>query len=136
MNITPFASLDVLSPLARAAWLEQLTHAVAARLATKYRSGAKEHKSDLGAVPVTALLDEMESEALDQIAYVNELRRRLGVGILTTLTTVVCASHKMSAAAGKPMEVSIDLATAAHNTVMNDPNQYSFGFMLAGGPRQ
>lgn len=46
----------------------------------KFARGMVEHKGDIGEVPFEHLLAEMQQEALDQLAYVAELRRRVNKG--------------------------------------------------------
>jgi len=63
--------------LGRFRWLKSMSNVLAVRFRKKYEKGQDEHKGDLGEVPLSQLLDEMEAEALDQLAYINELRRRI-----------------------------------------------------------
>jgi hypothetical protein len=43
----------------------------------KFVNGQKEHGCDLGSVHTLDLLKEMEQEALDQLAYIREMKRRI-----------------------------------------------------------
>ena len=61
----------------RHAWLEQTAQTVKTAFISKYQRGQAGHGCDLGTVTLVGLLEEMESEALDQLAYVRELKRRL-----------------------------------------------------------
>ena len=68
------------NPLARTerqAWLDITAADLRQTFTQKYLAGQAGHGSDLGVVSVRGLLDEMEQEALDQLAYVRELKRRL-----------------------------------------------------------
>lgn len=71
LNFNPLNSLE------RSVWLEAKAKELASKFKDKYIKGQVEHQGDIGAVPVLALLDEMEHEALDQLSYVAELRRRI-----------------------------------------------------------
>lgn len=43
----------------------------------KFEAGQREHGGDIGHVPTTKLLAHIEEEAIDQLAYVKEIRRRM-----------------------------------------------------------
>jgi hypothetical protein len=64
---------------ARNAWLQVTASSLREKFIAKFEAGQQEHGGDIGAVTVRALLDEMEAEALDQLAYVRELKRRLTI---------------------------------------------------------
>ncbi len=58
-------------------WAHMVSRQICDRWLAKYIVGMKEHACDLGDVGVKELLDEMENEALDQLSYIYELKRRL-----------------------------------------------------------
>lgn len=60
----------------REAWVIEQSHQIGATFAAKFMAGRREHGADLGSVSTAMLLDEMEREALDQLAYVREMKRR------------------------------------------------------------
>ena len=60
----------------RKAWLVETSEDLCVRFQQKYINGQVEHGSDLGHVQLAELLKEMESEALDQLAYTAEIKRR------------------------------------------------------------
>lgn len=60
----------------RHSWLVAVTTDLATKFKVKFMRGQFEHKGDLGDVPIDSLISEMESEALDQYAYIQELKRR------------------------------------------------------------
>lgn len=64
-------------PEDREAWLIKQGCIIKQAFLDKYRAGQVEHKGDLGEISAMQLLNEMEAEALDQLAYVRELKRRL-----------------------------------------------------------
>lgn len=61
----------------RMEWLTLTAQDLRGKFIRKYEAGQAEHKSDLGSVSLKELLREIEQEALDQLAYVNELQRRV-----------------------------------------------------------
>jgi len=65
-----------MSNASRKAWLQVTSDSLSKRFVQKYVNGEIEHGSDLGHVSMASLLNEMESEALDQLAYTAEIRRR------------------------------------------------------------
>lgn len=83
------ANHDPLAREKRLVWKAEVKKRIADNWAAKYAEGQAEHKGDLGSVGVVSLLDEMENEALDQLSYVYELRRRLGVGTIEALSAGV-----------------------------------------------
>lgn len=72
-----FKDTSPMTPVGRLRWVEVVSKVIGLRFRNKYIKGAAEHAGDLGHVSTARLLDEMEAEALDQLAYVNELRRRV-----------------------------------------------------------
>jgi len=58
-------------------WVEDTAENIARRFQMKFHRGIQEHGNDLGYVTTEQLINEMEAEALDQLAYVAELRRRI-----------------------------------------------------------
>lgn len=77
----PIANTAPLQEQQRLLWLKIAAQQMAAKLELKFIAGQREHKADLGEVTVLELLNEMEAEALDQLSYVTELKRRLGVSL-------------------------------------------------------
>lgn len=71
--------LAPMKPEHREMWVVNQGNIIAEKFKAKYRAGQLEHKGDLGEVSVMQLLNEMEAEALDQLAYVRELKRRITV---------------------------------------------------------
>jgi hypothetical protein len=67
----------ILSPKDREEWLQANAELISSLFIKKYQDGAKEHEGDLGWVPIDKLVDEMVNEALDQLAYALEIKRRL-----------------------------------------------------------
>lgn len=68
------APMDIES---RAGWVQDTSADIARSWILKFATGQAAHKgADLGNVPVAQLLQEMEQEALDQLSYVRELKRR------------------------------------------------------------
>ncbi len=78
MEVHQIRDKDPLSTEARKSWLVTTALAIGARFQAKYEAGALEHQGDLGSVGMMELLDHMEQEALDQLAYVREIKRRYG----------------------------------------------------------
>ena len=77
---TSSLSFSVTLPMSKADrhnWLLATSGVLKERFYAKYQRGAAEHQGDLGSVPILKLLDELEAEALDQLAYVRELKRRI-----------------------------------------------------------
>jgi hypothetical protein len=70
-------NLDPLKPHERTDWVYKTAVEVRHQWSDKFEKGQKEHAGDIGTVPVLELLRQMEQEALDQLAYVRELRRRM-----------------------------------------------------------
>lgn len=66
----------LMSPEDREEWLQVNARLVSRLFIKKYNDGAEEHKGDLGEVPLDKLIDEMINEALDQLAYALEIKRR------------------------------------------------------------
>lgn len=60
----------------REKWVVEQGRELATAFAVKFMKGRAEHGQDLGHVSTAILLDEMEREALDQLAYVREMKRR------------------------------------------------------------
>lgn len=66
-----------LTPEAREAWLQVRASGIQEQMLAKFRAGQVEHAGDIGELSVRSLLDQMEQEAMDQLWYVKELKRRL-----------------------------------------------------------
>lgn len=71
INIMP------MSPEERTQWVTMTANTLPAIFTEKFKKGQIEHKGDLGEVPLLSLLEEMEQEALDQLAYIREAKRRV-----------------------------------------------------------
>lgn len=67
----------IMSPEDREKWLQANARLMSLRFVKKFHDGAKEHEGDLGEVTLDKLVDEMINEALDQLAYALEIKRRL-----------------------------------------------------------
>lgn len=61
----------------RGDWIARIASKIGTLWMDKYISGEKEHVTDLGAITTRQLAVEMRNEALDQLAYAEELLRRL-----------------------------------------------------------
>ena len=72
-------SKEPMSAEERKQWLEATTTSLALSWQIKYRNGTIEHKQDLGELTIGQLLNEIENEALDQLSFVRELKRRLKI---------------------------------------------------------
>lgn len=75
----PFVMVPVYHPMTdakREAWVVEQANELSTAFAVKFMKGRAEHGQDLGNVSTAILLDEMEREALDQLAYVREMKRR------------------------------------------------------------
>lgn len=75
MNI--IANESPMTPEDRQRWLLTTIGSLGVRMEQKYNAGQEEHRGDLGLVGIVQLLDEMEAEAVDQLFYIQELKRRL-----------------------------------------------------------
>lgn len=73
-----FKHVSQLTEEQRTNWVRATADVLRNAFIMKYLAGQVEHEGDLGLVPTAAILSEMENEALDQLAYVMELKRRLG----------------------------------------------------------
>lgn len=73
-----------MNPDARISWLLDTASDIRSQFIIKYQEGQVEHKGDLGDVPIWVLLTEMEHEALDQLAYAKEIRRRLNGDVMVS----------------------------------------------------
>jgi len=82
-NETHFLDVDPLPLDQRDLWLKRTVIEVSTGLRSKFIIGQAEHGCDLGKVCVLRLLDEMENEAIDQLMYIQELKRRY-TGTTTT----------------------------------------------------
>lgn len=86
-------STAIMTEQARRDWLAGVSNSVRLDLVYKFERGQAEHGSDLGAVPLGQLVVEMHHEVLDQIAYVNEIKRRLALLESEQLKLVVLANQ-------------------------------------------
>lgn len=66
----------------RLEWLAENADYVARAFTAKFMRGRSEHQSDIGTLTIPKLLEEMEQEALDQLSYVRELKRRFALDTL------------------------------------------------------
>lgn len=69
-----------LGSAARQAWLLSVASDQKSAFIAKFVAGEIEHQGDIGDVPFEHLLAEVQQEALDTLAYVAELRRRVNHG--------------------------------------------------------
>lgn len=73
-------SKDPITKEDRQKWLEHTAASIHFCWLRKYQAGDEAHGGkDLGAITIESLLNEMEAEALDQLSYVREIKRRLNV---------------------------------------------------------
>ena len=72
-----FRQSDPLSLKDRSDWLEAHAQRVANRSHAKVTLGMLEHGGDIGVQSITYLLDQLEDEAIDTLAYIAELKRRI-----------------------------------------------------------
>lgn len=72
-----FRMKDPLSQEDRIHWLEHELPRIMERASGKFQRGIVEHKCDIGEQDIYYLLDQMEQEAIDQLFYTAELRRRI-----------------------------------------------------------
>jgi len=61
----------------RTAWLNTFAYDVRHLLVAKFEAGQKEHGGDIGEVSTSTLVDNGIQEALDQLCYLGELKRRI-----------------------------------------------------------
>lgn len=72
-----FRQTDPLPLKDRSDWLEAHAQRVASRSHAKFTLGMLEHGGDIGSQTVGYLLDQLEDEAIDTLAYIAELKRRI-----------------------------------------------------------
>jgi hypothetical protein len=65
-----------LAKSSRQGWMSVIAQRIMSKWHAKFEAGMVEHENDIGELTVNQLLDEMEAEALDQLSYINEMRRR------------------------------------------------------------
>jgi len=70
-------SISPLTEDERSVWLHSLCEHTSMDLAYKFHRGREQHGQDLGVVPLAKVLEEARHEALDQISYLAELKRRV-----------------------------------------------------------
>jgi hypothetical protein len=70
-------SIDTLSAPEREQWVRSLASRLGGDFTYKFTKGQAEHGGDIGSVPLGKLLSEADSEVLDQLAYLAEIRRRV-----------------------------------------------------------
>ena len=75
-KLTIMRDTDPIGPYHRAQWLEYTADKLVEHFVAKFNDGAQKYGCDIGELTVARLLEEMEQEALDQLAYVRELKRR------------------------------------------------------------
>lgn len=73
----PGINISPLDPVQRKLWVAEVANSLPAVFTDKFNRGQVEHNGDIGSVPLLSLLNEMEQEALDQLAYVREIKRRV-----------------------------------------------------------
>jgi hypothetical protein len=71
INVMPMTTAE------RDQWVTMTANTLPAIFTAKYKAGQVEHKGDLGSVPLMSILEEMEQEAIDQLAYIRECKRRV-----------------------------------------------------------
>lgn len=71
-----FNNQDPLTQPKRDSWLRGTIRSLGAVIKAKFAMGRIEHGGDIGSQTVDFLLDQMEQEAIDQLMYVRELKRR------------------------------------------------------------
>jgi hypothetical protein len=77
MNFICFKDSDPMSETKRASWLKRTCRNLSVRIREKFALGRAQYDSDIGSQTVEFLLDQMEQEAIDQLMYVRELKRRV-----------------------------------------------------------
>ena len=78
MNFTRIRNQSPLQKNLRTRWMHVMAHDIALNWRHKFEAGRVEHpESDIGELTFEQLIDEMENEALDQLSYVLEIKRRL-----------------------------------------------------------
>lgn len=60
----------------RDSWLRRTCRELISRMATKFKMGRVQYGTDMGEQTTDYLLDQIEQEAIDQLMYVRELKRR------------------------------------------------------------
>lgn len=75
MNLI-FRNKDPLTQNKRDVWLRKTCRELISRLATKFKLGRVQYACDFGEQTTEYLLDQIEQEAIDQLMYVRELKRR------------------------------------------------------------
>ncbi len=71
-----FLERDPMTQPKRDSWLRGTIRSLGAKIKTKFRMGRVEHGGDIGDQSIDYLLNQMEEEAIDQLMYVRELKRR------------------------------------------------------------
>lgn len=71
-----FLVQDIMSQPKRETWLKKTCRELLSRMQTKFKMGRVQYGSDFGNQTVDFLLDQIEQEAIDQLMYVRELKRR------------------------------------------------------------
>jgi hypothetical protein len=104
-------STSPLKPHERANWLNDTTQKVSERFKLKYLRGSIEHGGDLGQLELSSLLAEIEAEALDQLSYVHEVKRRLDDNqvLVTTLTKIILGLQQGATLANSDLDTIKEL---------------------------
>lgn len=71
-----FLHRDPLTLDKRSSWLKRTARSLVAKMQDKFIIGQLEHKCDIGEQTTEYLLEAIEQEAIDQLTYVRELKRR------------------------------------------------------------
>lgn len=71
-----FRVTDPLPQPKRDTWLKRTCRKLISRMNTKFKLGRVQYGTDFGEQTVDYLLDQIEQEAIDQLMYVSELKRR------------------------------------------------------------
>lgn len=72
-----FRITDPLPSAKRDSWLRGTIRSLGARIKTKFMLGRAQYGTDIGEQTTEYLLNQMEEEAIDQLMYVREMKRRL-----------------------------------------------------------
>ena len=81
-----FKSIDPLVPVVRGGWLGRVSGEIREQFEAQYRKGQESHGCDLGTVDTRGVFAELEREAFDTLAYVQELKRRCQGEVIRGLT--------------------------------------------------
>lgn len=77
LDTMEFHTTQPLPSAKRDSWLRGTIRSLGARIKTKFMLGRAQYGSDIGEQTTEYLLNQMEEEAIDQLMYVREMKRRL-----------------------------------------------------------